>query len=403
LLRPRQDFIQHICTAISAAIGGSASPTLLHRPYFPPAAWKYVKECIDTGWVSSAGAFVTQFEQRLSCFTGCQHAIATVNGTAALQTCLFLAGVRRDDEVICPALTFVATANAISHCGALPHFIDVSASRLSIDPDVLEQHLQDIIAAGPDGPVNRHTGRRLGAVCVMHCFGHAAELDPIVETCRRYEIPLIEDAAESLGTYYRGRHTGRFGSLAAISFNGNKILTTGGGGAIITDDATLAERARHLTTTGKVAHPWEFHHDVVAWNHRMPNINAALGLAQLEVLPALLQAKASVAERYRAEFAAVKGATFLEAPPDSDSNHWLNNILLDRELEDCRDAILNELNAEGYQTRPIWKPMHWLPMYQHCPRGSMNVTESVYRRCISLPSSADLAVEWPAILAEALT
>ncbi len=401
LPRDCASLVGDICTALTDALRHCEPPVLLHRPYLPPHAWDYVKACLDTGWVSSAGAYVTEFERKLSSFTGCAHVIATVNGTAALQTCLFLAGVRPDDEVICPTLTFVATANAIAHCGAVPHFIDVSSTRLSIDAELLEQHLNDIVTAGHSGPINRHTGRRLGGVCLMHCFGHSADIDPIVQTCRRFNIPLIEDAAESLGTYYKGQHTGRFGLLAAVSFNGNKILTTGGGGAILTDDPTLAEQARHVTTTGKVPHPWEFHHDVVAWNYRMPNINAAMGVAQLELLPALLQAKAAVAERYREAFAAIEGLTFLESPPESSSNHWLNNILLDHHSEGCRDAILNELNAIGYQTRPIWKPMHLLPMYQHCPRTSLSISESIYRRCISLPSSADLAVQWPAILAEA--
>jgi perosamine synthetase len=398
-MKTSSDLSERIHSAVAEALSHPGKITLLHRPYFPDTAWTYVKECLDTGWVSSAGEYVSRFEKQLSLFTGCKHAVATVNGTAALQVCLHLAGVRPGDEVICPSLTFVATANAIAHCSAVPHFVDVSEERLSIDPVQLESRLREVLAGGPDGPRNRRTGRRVAAVCVMHCFGHPADLHALLRVCRQYEIPLIEDAAESLGSIYDGQHTGCFGRLAAVSFNGNKIITTGGGGAVLTNDEGLAELAKHLTTTGKVPHAWEFNHDCVAWNYRMPNINAALGLAQLEILPQLLTAKRKLAERYRDCFADLSEAHLVTEPVDSRSNYWLNCILLAESGCAARDRVLTALDAAGFQARPVWKPMHYLPMYRDCPRGPLSVTESIYRRAVNLPSSADLSPGWPAVQA----
>ncbi|QDT12264.1 LegC family aminotransferase [Planctomycetes bacterium K23_9] len=386
--------------AIENAIGPQQEYVLLHRPYLPPNAWKYTKECLDTGWVSSAGSFVTRFEEKLAKATGCQRAVATVNGTAALEVCFHITGVREGDEVICPSLSFVATANAISHCQAVPHFVDVSESRLSICPDALRSRLSKVAKSGADGTVNRETGRRISAICLMHCFGHPGELDDIVEICKKYDIPFIEDAAESLGSYYQGKHTGRFGKVSAVSFNGNKIITTGGGGAILTDDHELADRAKHLTTTAKVPHKWEFRHDEIAWNFRMPNVNAALGAAQLEVLPKLLNAKRELAGLYAEQFSQVDGVQMLAEPADCRSNHWLNCLMLDPNHGSARDSLLESLNRAGYQCRPVWQPMHQLDMYSGCPRGPVDQTESISRRAINIPSSADLAPGWLAEAAE---
>ena len=390
---------QLVVDAVSTAIGPANELVLLHRPYFPPTAWQYVKECLDTGWVSSAGSYVTKFELLLAETTGCKRAVATVNGTAALEICMRLAGVEAGDEVICPSLSFVATANAISHCSATPHFVDVSLDRLSICPEALEKRLKQIAQLGSQGTTNRETGRRIAAVCLMHCFGHPGDLDSIIEICGRYDIPLIEDAAESLGSYYKSKHTGRFGKLSAVSFNGNKILTTGGGGAILTDDETLADHAKHLTTTAKVPHPWEFHHDEIGWNYRLPNINSALGVSQLEILPELLRAKRTIAERYIDAFADVAGISVMLEPSDSQSNYWLNAILLDDSDSNLHTSILKVLNAAGYQCRPIWEPMHMLPMFAMCPRGPLISTESLKSRLINIPSSADLALGWTRVVA----
>ena len=387
-------FEQMILDAVTKAIGPAREQVLLHRPYFPPTAWQYVKECLDTGWVSSAGSYVTKFEQMLAQMTGCKRAVATVNGTAALEICFRLVGVKAGEEVICPSLSFVATANAISHCSATPHFVDVTLDRLSICPDALEKRLKEIAQLGNGGTFNRMTGRRIAAVCLMHCFGHPGELDPILEICAHYDIPLIEDAAESLGSYYKSKHTGRYGKLSAVSFNGNKILTTGGGGAILTDDEELADHAKHLTTTAKMPHPWEFHHDEIAWNYRLPNINAALGVAQLEILPELLRAKRAISAMYMNAFERVPGVNFISEPKDSQSNYWLNGIAIEESSESQLGSLLKTLNTAGYQCRPIWEPMHHLTMYKDCPRGPLNNTESLRVQVINLPSSADLSPGW---------
>ncbi len=385
---------QEIYQSLADVIGETNELILLHRPYFPPTAWEYVKECLDTGWVSSAGAFVSKFETALAEKVGTARAVAVVNGTAALEVCFRLSGVQREDEVICPSLSFIATANAISHCGATPHFVDVTLERLSLCPEALKQRLSQVTKSGPNGPINRETGKRIGAVCLMHCFGHPGEIDAIAEVCSAYDIPLVEDAAESLGSFYKGKHTGRFGRMAAVSFNGNKILTTGGGGAILTDDGVLADNAKHLTTTAKIPHPWEFQHDEVGWNYRLPNINAALGYAQLEILDDLLAAKRRLALRYLERFQSVEGLNFLSEPADSRSNYWLNAIVTEKESSEQLQTILACLNQAGYQCRPIWEPLHQLRMYRACPAGPLMRTMSLKHRVVNIPSSADLALNW---------
>lgn len=382
---------QQIVSRVEKAIGKGSETILLHRPYFPASTNRYVQECVDTGWVSSAGSYVTRFENLLSETTGAKRAVATVNGTAALEMCFRLAGVQTGDEVLCPSLTFVATANSIHHCGATPHFIDVSIDRLSICPESLQGHLKTIATVGTDGKlINRHTGRRIAALCVMHCFGHPAPIDELLTICREFEIPLIEDAAESLGSYYREIHTGRMGLLSAVSFNGNKIVTTGGGGAILTDDEDLADLAKHVTTTAKVPHRWEFHHDRIGWNFRMPNINAALGVAQLEIFSELLDAKRKLADCYQQTFADLEEIAFLTEPSDSRSNYWLNGIRMPGASVADRDIILSALNDAGYQSRPIWEPMHQLPMFSNAPRSELPRTEQLKGEIINIPSSADL-------------
>ncbi len=389
-----QAVIGNVVDAVSGVLQGQEHPVLLHAPSIPPAGWEYLKDCLDTGWISSAGRYVTRFEEILVTLTGARRAVATVNGTAALQVALTLAGVEADDEVLVPSLTFVATANAVRHCNAIPHFVDVNVGRMSVDPELLANHLKNISRPTPKGLVNRETGRPIRALCVMHCLGHPADLEGLVDVCNRYNIVLVEDAAESAGSWYDGRHTGNHGQIAVLSFNGNKIVSTGGGGAILTNNDELADRARHLTTTGKVAHPWEFIHDEVAWNYRMPNINAALGCAQLEQLPRLLEAKRLLAGSYEAAFNGVEGVTFLKEPHDSRSNYWLNAIVLNQSYVEERDTILEALNSAGFQSRALWRPMHLLPMYEECPRADLSVTEDLYRRVINIPSSAHLAPGW---------
>lgn len=367
------------------------SYTALHEPCLTGNEWDYVKNCLDSGWVSSAGKYVDKFESMLAEFTGVEYAVAVVNGTSALHICLKLAGIRPGDEVLVPALTFVATANAVTYCGAVPHFVDSEEKTLGFDPHKLASYLDEIADVQYDGCYNKQTGRCIRAVVPMHTFGHPVDLDPLLEVCRRYKLELVEDAAESLGSFYKGRHTGNWGRLSALSFNGNKIITTGGG-AILTNDKELGRLARHLTTTAKLPHKWAFNHDQVGFNYRLPNINAALGCAQLEQLPDFLKKKRTLAERYRKVFERVEGVTFFTEPDFARSNYWLNVLLLDEDKARERDTLLEMTNNEGIMTRPAWTLMHKLPMYRKCPRMDLTTAESLERRLINIPSSASLEV-----------
>ena len=386
--KSRSAISQAVVAAIRSAWPAGTERAALHEPWFGGNEWEYVKECLDSGWVSSAGKYVDEFERRLVEFTGARHAIATVNGTAALHVCLQLAGAGRDDEVIVPALTFVATANAVSYCGAVPHFVDSERNTVGLDPRKLREHLDAVAECRATATVNRRTGRRIAAVVAMHTFGHPADIVTLAEVCREFGLPLIEDAAESLGSYVAGRHTGTFGLLAALSFNGNKVVTTGGGGAVLTNDDLLARAARHFTTTARLPHQWSFVHDQIGYNYRLPNINAALGCAQLDRLPEFLERKRSLAARYKDAFASVSEIEVIGEPPGTRSNYWLNNILVaDAEQ---RDEVLRQTNEQGIMTRPVWTPMHRLPMYAACPRGDLATVEWLEQRLVSIPSSAFL-------------
>ncbi|MGD0024844.1 MAG: LegC family aminotransferase [Xanthobacteraceae bacterium] len=391
-----QDSGSAMADAVLAAVGSVLGPTdktvPLHEPEFAGREWDYVKECIDTGWVSSVGSYVDRFERDLAAYTGAKHVVATVNGTAALHLCLKLVGVEPGDEVVIPTLTFVATANAVAYCGAVPHFADVSLPALGIDPRKLDRHLADILETRGGRKVNRQTGRPVSAVIVMHTFGHPAEIERLAEVCDGAGLPLIEDAAESLGSTWRGRHCGTFGAVAALSFNGNKVVTTGGGGAVMTADAEVGRRAKHLSTTAKLPHPWLYAHDEVGYNYRLPNINAALGCAQLECLEARVAEKRRLAAAYDAAFAGSNRISFLREPAGSRSNYWLAAILLDpAENLRSRDAVLERLNAAGYTARPTWTLMHKLVPYANCPRAAdLSTAETVERTLINLPSSPRL-------------
>ena len=362
----------------------------LHEPEFAGREWNYVKDCIDTGWVSSVGAYVDRFERDLAAYIGATHAIATSNGTSALHVCLLLAGVRAGDEVLVPTLTFIATANAVSYIGAVPHFVDSEIGSLGVDAEKLDAYLCDTVHVVDGVCVNRRTGAAIRALVVMHVFGHPADLEALDAVARRWNLALIEDAAESLGSLYRGRHTGNFGLISALSFNGNKVVTTGGGGAVLTNVPELARRAKHLTTTARTPHRWHFLHDEVGYNYRMPNLNAALGCAQLERLPSMVERKRRLARRYEAAFAGVSGMHFLREPPGTTSNYWLNAIVLDASHEHLRDELLAALNDAGYLSRPVWTLMHKLPMYRDCPRSDVARAEQMEARVINLPSSAKL-------------
>lgn len=374
--------------AVLPARGGSIS---LHEPSFGGNEWMYVKECLDTGWVSSVGKFVDRFEQQLADYTGVKRAIAVVNGTAALHVCLKLVGVEQDDEVLVPTLTFIATANAVNYCGAIPHFVDSDEATLGLDPQKLGLYLKEIAEIRTAGCFNKKTGRRIKAVLPIHTFGHPVDLDPLMEVCHRYQLELVEDAAESLGSYYKGKHTGNCGKASALSFNGNKVITTGGGGAILTNDDKLGKLAKHLTTTARVPHKWSFIHDHIGFNYRLPNINAALGCAQLEQLPDFIKNKRKLAENYRQALTGVGGIHFFTEPDFAQSNYWLNVLLLDKDFANQRDSLLDATNSQGIMTRPAWTLMHELDIYSSCPKmDSLSAAESLEQRLINLPSSANL-------------
>jgi perosamine synthetase len=362
----------------------------LHEPYFNGQEWSFVKDCLDSGWVSSRGRYVDRLEKQLEEYTGASYALAVVNGTAALHICLLLAGVSANDEVLIPALTFVATANAVSYCGAVPHFIDSEERTLGADPYKLDKYLQEIAVVRSGICINKKTGRTIKALIPMHTFGHPADMDPLADLGRTFNLELIEDAAESLGSYYKGQHTGSIGKAAILSFNGNKIITTGGGGAILTNDKSVFDLARHLAAQAKLPHQWSFHHDMVAYNYRMPNINAALGCAQLEQLPAFIEKKRALALRYQEALAGIDGIKVFQEADYARSNYWLNVLILDEEHACHRDRLLELTNKNGIMTRPAWTLMNKLPMYQSCPHMDLSGAESLERRIINLPSSVFL-------------
>lgn len=379
-----------VIRAIRGVIGEHSEFVKLHEPEFRGNEWHYVKDCLDTAFVSSVGAYVDKFESMLAEYTGAAKAVAVSNGTAALQICLEVAGVRAGHEVLVPALSFVATANAVVHAGATPHFVDSDDDTLGLSPSKLRSHLEKIATVRDGACINRQTGAEIRAVVPMHTFGHPVELDSLLEVADEFNLIVIEDAAESLGSFYRGRHTGRMGKLAALSFNGNKIVTTGGGGAILTDDLELAKLAKHLTTTAKVPHQWEFFHDMTAYNYRLPNLNAALGCAQMEELGRFVEAKRELASRYADAFRSVPGVRFLVEQPHVASNYWLNALILEEDNLALRDSVLAATNEQGIMTRPVWNLLHRLPMYGNCPRANLSCAESLSRRVINIPSSPHL-------------
>lgn len=379
---------EDICQALEQVLGSGVKP--LHEPCFQGNEWQYVKECLDSTFVSSVGKYVDRFEKMLADFTGAKRAVAVVNGTAALHAGLRLIGVQPVDEVIIPSLTFVATANAVKYCYAVPHFVDCEYNSLGIDAEKLDLYLQDIIEFRNGVPVNKYSNRPIRAIVPMHTFGHPVDIDHLMEVSAKFNMPVLEDAAESLGSLYKQKHVGNFGKLGILSFNGNKTITTGGGGAIITNDEKLADFAKHLTTTAKCPHKWEYFHDNVGYNYRLPNINAALGCAQMEKLPVFIQRKREQANSYEKIFSDIKGLKFYVEPEYARSNYWLNTLILDPLDAVNRDDVLEATNEAGFMTRPAWTLMSKLPMFTDCPKMDLNVAEDLERRIINIPSGANL-------------
>lgn len=376
---------------LRAALPASEARVSLHEPRFLGNEKRYVTECIETGWVSYAGAFVQKFEAALADACGAAHAVCVSSGTVALQIALQAAGVKPGDEVLVPTLTFVATANAVSHVGAIAHFVDSDEETLGVSPSALAAHLDRVGETRGGQCYNRRTGRRIAALLPVHVFGHPADMDPLNILMASHGIAVVEDAAESLGSRYKGKPCGALAPLATLSFNGNKIVTTGGGGAIVTQDAETARWIRHMTTTAKNAHAWRFDHDAIAWNYRLPNLNAALGLAQLERLPEVLAAKRRLHQRYAEVFADLAGGRLFADAPFAQSNYWLCALVLARGQEAALEPILEATNNAGLSTRPAWTPMHLLPIYADHPRADVRGAESLSRRILNLPSSHFLA------------
>lgn len=382
---PEDNIVQQVVDAIRTVVG--EGPVSLHKPHFMGKEREYLNECIDSTFVSSVGKFVDRFEDELASYTEAKHAIAVVNGTAALHIALKLAGVKHSDEVLIPALTFIATANAVSYCDAIPHFVDSEERTLGIDAEKLRAYLSKTTEKRKGQCINKTTGRVIRALLPMHVFGHPVDIEALLALAHDFNLAFIEDAAESLGSYYSGRHTGTFGLMGTLSFNGNKTITTGGGGAILTNDTELAGKIKHVTTTAKISHLWRYEHDEIGYNYRMPNLNAALGCAQLEQLPEFLVAKRKLFNSYQKVFENVKGVSILSEPEKCSSNYWLQTLLLDTKKSDQRDAILQATNDAGFMTRPVWKILNTLQPYKKYPAMKLETSSSLEQRILNIPSN----------------
>ncbi len=365
-------------------IYGNEGNIYLHEPVFNGKEREYVLEAIDSTFVSSVGPFVNKFESDMAKYTGAKHAVAVVNGTAALHISLLLAGVQRGDLVITQAVSFIATCNAISYIGAEPAFVDIDADTLGLSPVALGEFLKEDVKVINGKAVHQPTGRTISACVPMHTFGFPARIDEIVKICHEYGITVVEDAAESIGSFYKGQHTGTFGKLGTFSFNGNKTITCGGGGMIVTNDEVLAKKAKHLTTQAKTPHRWEFSHDHIGYNYRCPNINAALACAQLEQLEIFIENKRNTSKLYSYFFESTP-YQYISEPKQSRSNYWLNAILFKNRNE--RDAFLEYSNNSGVMTRPIWNLLHQLPMFTNCINDGLDTSINIEARLVNLPSS----------------
>ena len=367
----------------------SEKPLSLCEPYFIGNEKQYLINCIDTNFVSYVGEYVVKFEKALTEYTGAKHALALVNGTCALQMAIIGAGVLSGEEVLLPTFTFIATANAVSHCNAIPHFIDIEPDFLGICPIKLLEYLKDIAIIKNDGfTYNKNTGRKIVALVVMHTFGFPVHMAPLMQIAKEYNLQLIEDAAQSLGSFENGVHTGNFGIASSLSFNGNKIITTGGGGAVITNDDAVAKKIRHISTTAKKLVPYHFVHDEIGYNYRMSNINAALGCAQMESLELFLANKRNLTERYKEAFKEIDEVKLLTEKAGTSSNYWLNVIVLKEDWD--LQKILEYTNKNGIGTRAAWNLLHMLPMYQNNPRANLDISKKMFQRVLNIPSSSFL-------------
>ena len=379
---------EDIVKAIGSVVGMNKAP--LHEPFFNGNEWAYLKDCLDSSFVSSVGEFVNRFELELASFTGAKHAVAVVNGTSALHIALKLAGVQEGDEVLTPALTFIATSNAITYCNATPHFVDSEENTLGINATKLREYLISQTEQRSGQCVNRSTQRIIRALVPVHTFGHPVDLDGLLSVSHDFNITLVEDAAESLGSYYHGKHTGTFGLCGTLSFNGNKTITTGGGGAILTNNTKLALHAKHITTTAKLPHKWNYCHDAIGYNYRLPNLNAALGCAQLEQLNKILDAKKTLFLNYQSVFEKIEGVNLISEPDECKSNFWLQTLLIDLNNVGHRDEILRVTNKLDFMTRPAWSLINKMEPFRKFPSMNLDIAKSLELRLINIPSSPGL-------------
>jgi len=382
--------IKNIIAAMQSAIGVSVKPNVplvLHEPDIGESERQTVMDCLDSGWVSSLGPMINEFEDKLAEYCGVSNVVACVNGTAALHIALYLAGVRPGDEVIVPAISFIATANAVIYNQAIPHFVDVNENDFSIDPFSLSTYLDEISEKRGDALFNKNTGRKISAIIPLHCFGYPCQINELVLLGERLGIPVVEDAAQTLGSFINNQALGSFGKASILSFNGNKIITTGGGGAILTNDADLARHARHLITTAKIPHSWEYNHDELGYNFRMPNLNAALGISQLGRMEEFLKNKATLHLKYTNAFSLIDGVCLLEGRAGSSPNHWLNVIVLSQSMLAKRDKIIAAAHDVGLMVRPLWGLLPSQPHLQIGPKNQYPVAKSLAERIICLPSS----------------
>ena len=383
-------FAENILKALKKVLKNRNRLVSLHEPQFIGNEYNYIKECIDSNFVSTVGKFVVLFEEKLKKLTNSNHAVAVVNGTCALHIALKLMGVKNNDEVLIPSLTFVGPANAAIYCGAKPHFIDSEYETFGVDALKLKNYLQKNTILRKGKCINKKTKQTIKALIVVHIFGHPVNMDEIKNVAENFNIPILEDAAEGIGSFYKNKHVGTFGKIGVISFNGNKTITTGGGGIILTDDKQIAKIARHITTTAKIPHQWEYNFDEVGYNYRMPNINAALGIAQLENLSKLLLSKRKLFKAYKEAFKFVDGVFLKEEPKGSKSNYWLQTLVIDKKNKSHRDVLLKITNENNIMTRPCWKPMHYLNHFKKFPRMDLTVAEDLYSRIINIPSSSNI-------------
>ena len=393
LIKMKNNFVKKISKTLETILYYPKKFIPLHEPTFFLNEKRYLDNCIKEGFVSTAGRFVNEFEKKVKELTKSKHAVAVVNGTAAIQIALKLVGVKKDDEVLVPGITFIGSVNAILYNNATPHFVDSEIDSFGVNEEKLRSYLKKNSVIKNKICYNKNTKKIIRALIVVHVFGHAAEISKLKKLSKDFHIPIVEDAAEAIGSYYNNKHLGTFGEMGVISFNGNKTITTGGGGILLTNNKTLALKAKHLTTTAKIPHTWEYIFKETGYNFRMPNINAALGLAQIKKLKIILSNKKRVYKIYKDYFSQIEGVNLMSQPKKCNSNFWLQTLILDKNFSKYKRLILKETNKKNVGTRPCWKPLHKLKHLQNFPRMNMSIANEIYKRIINIPSSSHLKMK----------